>query len=157
MARLSGLYKFAGHRDKAEAVLKDIATRFAGTVRESKAYFSLGLHFLQACHDPAAAIPWLEKVPPPPTAGDDGVVPQRAYSVADKRYIGAQQTLAKCQVRVGRPADAAARIEALADRYPYYVKSFANTVRFEVRSALSNRSLAPIHPVLKAWQEAHPE
>ena len=157
LVRLSGLYQFAGRRDKAEAVLKDVVTRFAGTEYESKAYFELGLHYLQALHDPGAAIPWLGKVQPPATAGDDGVVPQRAYSVADKRYIGAQQTLAKCEVRLGRPADAAARIEALADRYPYYVKSFGGTVRFEVRSALSDRSLAPIHPVLKAWQEAHPE
>lgn len=155
--RLIGLHSFARNYTKSVELTKALAKQFAGTKYEDEAYYTLGLHYLQSRHDPAAAIPWLKKVQPPPGAGPDGVVPHASYGRLDVRFVGVQQALVKCEVRLGRPAEAAALNEATARRYPYYAKSIRNHLRTEVRSALSSRALARIHPALKAWQKAHPE
>jgi hypothetical protein len=154
--RLAGLYQFRKDYGAATKVIEDLARRYAGTKHETEAYFSMGLMHLQARHDPAAAIPWFQKVVAPPGAGKDGSVAEEDYSPAHALYISAQQCIAKCEIRLGRPADASRRYEALAKRYPQYAKSFAHSHRFEVRSALSDRSLADIKPVLEAWAREHP-
>jgi len=151
--RLTGLYQFRRDYDRATELLKGLARRYAGTEHETEAYFSLGLLHLQARHDPAAALPWFAKVVAPPGAREDGTVPEKNYSPAHGLYISAQQQLAKCEIRLGKPDEAARRYEALARRYPQYAKSFAHALRFQVRSALSGRTLADIRPVLSAWQQ----
>ena len=154
--RLAGLYQY--HRDHARMteLLQDMAARFAGTEYESQAYFTLGLMHLQALHDPKSAAPWFEKVAPPPGADPDGTVPDKKYDHTHVVYISATQALAKCEIRLGKPADAARRCEALSKRYPQYQKSFASALRFEVRSALSDHKLTAIKPILQAWLEQNP-
>ncbi|MBM4039959.1 MAG: hypothetical protein FJ290_15760 [Planctomycetes bacterium] len=144
--RLAGFYQFGREYDKATKVLSDLAQRYAGTEHEAQAYFTLGLMHLQARHDPASALPWFQKVPAPPTAGDDGAVPDRSYGQPDKLYLSSQQSAARCEIRLGKPADAARRIEALGKRYPQYKKSIDGSLRWEVRSALSDHTLKAIKP-----------
>lgn len=155
--RLAGFYQFGREYDKAAKVLSDLAQRYAGTEYEARAYFSSGLMHLQARHDPASALPWFEKVPAPATAGDDGTVSNAKYGVPDKLHLSAQQSAAKCEVRLGRPADAARRIEALGKRYPQYRKSIDDSLLFEVRSAVSDHTLKAIKPVLEAWLKENPD
>ena len=155
--RLAGFYQFGKEYDKAAKVLSDLAQRYAGTEHANTACFECGLHYLQARHDPASALPWFEKVSAPATAGEDGAVPEKQYSEADVVYLSAQQTAANCEVRLGRPADAARRIEALGKRYPQYKKSIDGSLRFAVRSALSSHTLKAIKSVLEAWLRENPD
>jgi len=156
LVRLSGLYQYRKDYASATAVLDDLATRYAGTEAASEAFFSMGLMQLQALHDPAAAAPWFEKVSPPPTADEQGVVSDRKYSRADVRYVSAQQQLAKCEIRLGKLDGAVRRVEALGKRYPQYQSSFVSALRFEVKSALSDPSCAAFKPALSAWLEKNP-
>jgi len=157
LVRLAGAHMFSKEYDKAAEVLNELASGYPGTEHEAEAYFTFGLMHLQNRHDPAAALPWFGKVQPPPTADDDGTVPDRKYSKADVRYISAQQCLAKCEIRLGDPAGAAQRVEALGRRYPQYRASFEKSLRFEVRSALSDSRLKDLKPVLEDWLKRNPE
>lgn len=139
--RLSGLYKLRRDYKAAEALLKQMARLYAGTSYEAQAYFSMGLTELQARHDPAAAIPWLEKVLPP----------------GHKLHYSAQLQLIKCEVRLGRPAKADERRETLTTIYSQYERQINSHFRFELKSALSSRSLAKIHPVLRQWMKENPQ
>ena len=143
--RLIGLYQFARDYDAAKAQANDMAKRYAGTEHEAEAYFTMGLMYLQALHDPAGALPWLEKVPVPAEPGEGSL-----------HYSAALQTI-KCEVRLGQPAEAARRCKELTEIYPQFSNQIASHFRFELRSALSARSLAPIHPALKAWMQANPQ
>ena len=153
--RLSGLYKLRRDYKAAEALIKQMARLYAGTSYEIEAYFSLGLTELQARHDPAAAIPWLEKVLP--LAAEENARRKPDLSKTQQLHFSAQQQLIKCEVRLGRPAKADERRETLTTVYPQYERQINSHFRFELKSALSSRALAKIHPVLRQWMKENPQ
>jgi len=155
--RLGGLYGYRGELDNQLALLKATAAKFAGTPLGPKACVSLGLHYLQGRHDPAAAIPWLERVYFPGGGRADRAVPGDKYNEGHVLFLSAQQTMAKCEIRLGRPAKAAVRYAALIRRYPQYEESLSRAHEFEMRSVLSDHSLKEIRRVIVSWMEEDKE
>ena len=154
---LSTLHQYRGQWDQASQALREADKRFAGTPYASRVWHRTGLAYLQGFHDPASAIPWLEKIPAPPGADEDGVVPEEAYDQAQSEYVAVQQTLMRCEVQLGRPQGATRRCEALARRYPQYRDSVNGMLESYVTAALTNHTLTEVHPVLADWHRAREE
>lgn len=179
---LGGLYGYRREYDKAIAMAKQMAKDYRGTEYEAKAYFTIALMHLQSRHDPASAIPWLEKIPLPevrhpdsiqkPAVGKDGKRWTRedeawwnrerpralsAYHQARKNVVSVQELIAKCEIRLGKPYEAAKRYDKLIELFPELKKSLEHSLHFGMRSPLTSRSMKAIHPVLTAWLAQHRE
>jgi HEAT repeat protein len=128
------------------------------------ALFQQGLDALQRDKDPERALEILEKVPlpevrpPVPTCRDAELDRARLdYEVALHDWYSVHSLMAKCEIRLGRPADASARYAKLGQLFPASrpVGTFERDLDREVRSALTDDTLAGFHPVYNAWLAAN--
>ena len=179
--RLFYLHAHRGDMKEAEAAIEEASRRFAGTRYEKEAYQAVGIYYLQNRHDPAAAISWLEKIPLPEVHHPDTVKRAmtreggKAWTETDERdwrqqarakamnayeetralHVGVLETLAKCDIELGRPDEAAKRYARLIELFPEDRETFERSLVEKVRRPLTNREMAHIHPDLQVWLAEH--
>ena len=181
-SNLLGLYSYRRDYDKAIETAEQMAKDYRGTAYEVQAYRSIALMHLQSRHDPAAALPWLEKIPLPevrhpdsiqkPTVGKDGkrwtqadearwyqnrAKALSAYEQAVRDHVSVAQLFARCQLELRRPGEAAGRYETLIALFPERKQSFENEVEDLARSVLSGRPTPEVRQALTAWLATYQE
>jgi tetratricopeptide (TPR) repeat protein len=149
---LAALYTYRGQPDEALEMLEEAARCYAGTPYNTRVVSTLGLHYLQGLRDPERAIPWLQKVEPPPGADENGAVPAAAYNEAHKLYLSAQESIARCETQLGKPELAEQRSEALGLRYPMHREYIMQAYQSGLESALSDPACRDLWPILRQWQ-----
>ena len=137
--RLAGFYQYLGQTAKAIEKAKEVASAYGNTQYAPNANFTVGLLYLQAAHDPAAAMEWFQKIPRPST---DTVVTEQTYNEHEKLYLAAQQSVAKCALAVGRHDVAQERYARLTERYPMY----RDSIRKDQENAQGGTSVRPVSP-----------
>jgi hypothetical protein len=130
MLRLAGHYMYQYDLDAAEQLMKKTAREFRGTPEETDAIFSLGLFYLQSRHEPAKAMKWFVRIPKP----GDG-----PYDEASVRYLSAQQSMTKCELFLGRDAEAKKRTDDLKQVFPQYADEIERTYQSFVLEARQSR------------------
>jgi tetratricopeptide (TPR) repeat protein len=131
---LSGFYCYLHDYDEAISQAKRVAEEYAGTDDGPRALLTLGAIYLDACHDPAAAAEWFAKIPEPPRAASAD-----QYGPPESHHFSAQVALAKCELQMGRAAEAEARYKQLAARYPQYAAQVEQEREFESRADRQRR------------------
>jgi hypothetical protein len=123
--RLSGLYQFLRHFDKAAELTERVANEFAGTLEGKRAALEMGLIQADGLHDPAEAAKWFSRIPKPatPTGADD-----------DTLFLSAQEGLVKCELALGKGAQAKERVDSLRQEFPKYADEISRFYQFEVDS-----------------------
>jgi tetratricopeptide (TPR) repeat protein len=166
------VYQHRGDGKLAIEQIETIAKSFAGTKYVWGAYHGVATYYLN-CNAPAAAIPWLEKIPLPKVSRPG---PNRrirkdggAWTAEDERrrrplyktreaYIGtmgpwvlAMKRRAKCEILLGKPDAAAGRYEKVMKIFPENRAELERELCDEVRRPLGERHKRDIHPVLRKW------
>ena len=124
---LIGLFKRRGHFRKACELAQEMS-RFKGTKYEAEAYMALAGVHADGFKDALGASRWLRRIGPPAGASVEAVVLAKAYNRDHGDYLAAQLELAKCETRLGAPAEAEARWEKLRRKYPH-LRTYVDSIR----------------------------
>lgn len=131
--RLAGFYQYLGQTAKAIDTAKEVASTYEHTQYASKAAFEVGLLYLQAAHNPTAAIEWFKKIPAPK---DGPIDTDKEYNAAAKLHLAAQQQIARSAMTMGRRDVARGVFSRLQERYPKYRKAFVREMDVQDDTAL---------------------
>lgn len=110
--RLSGFYQRLGRFDQATQLLEQTAQDFDGTYEGIKARFNAGLVHAQARHDPAEAKGHFTQVLQPTNPAD------AHYDDAMTLFLSAQEQILKCELQLGREAQAREHLTDLKKTLP---------------------------------------
>jgi len=161
--RLAGAYQYRGETAKSIEQLSIVPRKFPGTKDASDAILSLASVHASLLNDPAGAVEWLKRIPAPPGAGEDGVVPPDKYDERHVQYISAQISLAEAEAKLGHMESARERFEELARRYPQHRSYFEGVQPVHLRPSQKDtvrdeavRLLEEASPVETSAVEAEP-
>jgi tetratricopeptide (TPR) repeat protein len=132
---LSGFYCYLHDYDEAISQAKQVAEECAGTADGLTALLVVGTIYNDAYHDPAAAAEWFARIPEPP-----GVASADQYGPPESLHFAAQVALAKCELQMGRAAEAEARYGRIAARYPQYAPQVEHEREFETSADRQRRA-----------------
>ncbi len=132
--KLSAAYIQIRRYNDAINQLEHLIEKYPGSSYETETYLNIGCIYLQGLADLKEAIKWFEKIPKPNGKSDLGIPIE--YDPVHKKYISAQQNIAKCEIKLGKHDDAQERYRQLVQEYPKLSDSLNWQLNFELQSNL---------------------